>query len=254
MRFILIYIFCLFAFIACVPIAKYNMVLNDFRNNQNELRTIQNTNILLVSKLDSTKKSTLDLRADYNSLSFDLAEIQRYSTFTDHDLLRQLTTERADHNTLLEIVNQAKKRNEHSTWLANERANSFSKDVKCELSSYTINNFLLVNKNIVLLDLEGLLATSTEHQAELKKALVDVMKPLHNRKDWNMRVCLYQGGLHPEWTKMTLQNEAMGFFVMEAKLSSTRVQSVTRIISNEANAEFGFADKSRLFVEFEFNG
>jgi len=221
---------------------------------QDELRNSTNTNFRLASKLDSTQNSIHDLKADYNSQSYELYEIQRYATFTDRDLLKQLNTERAEHKTLLNSVNQAQARNEHSIWLSNERANSFSKDVKCELSSYIKNNFLLVNKNIVLLDLEGLLGTSTEHQAELKKALVELMKPLQKRTDWNMKVCLYQVGLHPEWTKMTLQNEAMGFFVLEAKLPNTQVQSVTRIISNEGNREFGFSDKSRLFVEFEFNG
>ena len=247
MRFIHKYFLCLFAFIACVPVAKYNTV-------KNELRNTKNANALLVSELDSTQNSSRDFKSDYNSLSFELEEIQRYSTFSDHDVLKQLNTERADHKALLQIVNQLKSENERSIWLASERANSFSKDAKCELEIYSKNNFLLVNKNIVLLDLEGLLGTSSENQAEFKKALIELMKPLQNRTDWNMRVCLYQGGLHPEWNKMTLQNEAMGFFVMEAKLPITKVQSVTRMISNEGNVEFGFADKSRLFVEFEFNG
>jgi hypothetical protein len=247
MRFILTYSFCLFAFIACVPVVKYNKV-------QNELQNSTKTSLRLAAKLDSSQITNRDLKSDYNSLAFELEEIQRYSTFSDHELLKHLNAERAERQTLLEIVNQAKERNEHSIWLANERANSFSKDVQCELSTYTNNNFLLLNKNVVLLDLEGLLGTSPEHQAEFKKALVELMKPLQNRSDWNMRVCLYQGGLQPEWNKMTLQNEAMGFFVMEAKLPNTKVQSVTRIISNEGNVEFGFADKSRLFVEFEFNG
>lgn len=247
MRLIFTYFFCLFAFIACVPVVKYNKV-------QNELRNIKNTNLRLASKLDSTQNSNRDFKSDYNSLSFDLEEIQRYSTFSDHDLLKQLDAERVEHKALLQIVNQLKSENERSIWLANERASSFSNDVKCELKSYTSNNFVLTNNNIVLLDLESLLETSTENQAELKKALVDLMKPLQKRTDWNMRVCVSQGGLQPKWNKITLQNEVMGFFVSEAKLPSTKVQSVTMIISKEGNVEFGFADKSRLFVEFEFNG
>ena len=187
-------------------------------------------------------------------MSYELYEIQRYAAFTDRDLLKQLNTERTEHKVLLNSVNQAQARNERSIWLSNERANSFSKDVQCGLSVYTTNNFVLANKNIVLLDLEGLLGAPAEHQADLKKALVELMKPLQKRTDWNMRVCLYQGGLQPEWNKIKLQNEAMGFFVSDAHLPSTKVQSITRIISNEGNVEFGFADKSRLFVEFEFNG
>jgi hypothetical protein len=253
MRFIFTHIFCVFAFIACVPVAKYNTVQHELINSQNEVLRFQSDNITLASKLDSTKNSTIALKSDYNSLSFELAEIQRYAAFTNRDI-KQINTERAEYKALLYSVNQAQARTEHSAWISNERANSFSKDVKCELSFYTSNNFLLTNKNIVLLDLEGLMGASIENQAELKKALVDLMKPLQKRTDWNMRVCLYQGGLQPEWNKITLQNEVMGFFVMEAKLPSNKVQSVTRIISNEGNVEFGFADKSRLFVEFEFNG
>lgn len=253
MRFIFTYIFPLFAFIACVPVAKYNTAQHELINSQNAALGFQIDNKTLASKLDSAKNSTIALKSDYNSLTFELAEIQRYATFTNRDI-KQLNTERAEYKALLNTVNQAQARTEHSIWISNERANSFAKDVKCELTSYTSNNFVLTNKNIVLLDLESLMGASTENQAELKKTLVDLMKPLQKRTDWNMRVCLYQGGLQPEWNKITLQNEVMGFFVSEAKLPSTKVQSITRIISNEGNAEFGFADKSRLFVEFEFNG
>ena len=254
MRFIYTYFLCLFAFIACVPVAKYNMVQDELRNSQNANLRFQSDNKSLNSKLDSTQNSILDFKSDFNSLSYELYEIQRYAAFTDRDLLKQLNTERTEHKVLLNSVNQAQARNERSIWLSNERANSFSKDVQCGLSVYTTNNFVLANKNIVLLDLEGLLGAPAEHQADLKKALVELMKPLQKRTDWNMRVCLYQGGLQPEWNKIKLQNEAMGFFVSDAHLPSTKVQSITRIISNEGNVEFGFADKSRLFVEFEFNG
>lgn len=200
MRIIFSYLFCMFAFVACVPVAKYNMVQNELRNSLNANILSQTSNKSLQLILDSTRNSILDFKSDYNSLSFELEDIQRSSIFSDRDLLKQLNLVRAEHKTLLNSINQAQARSEYAVWLSNERANSFSKDAKCELEIYSKNNFLLVNKNIVLLDLEGLLGTSTEHQAEFKKALVELIKPLQNRNDWNMRVCLYQGGLQPEWT------------------------------------------------------
>jgi len=247
MRKAIIYSFCLLALVACVPVVKYNKA-------QNELHNSQISNRALSIKLDSVLRVSRDLNADLNSIGYELEETQRYSSFSNHDLIKELDRERAERKLLAEFVSQLKDKNERAIWIADRRAESFAIDTKCALSSYSNDHFLLLERNIVLLDFEGLLESSKDRQIELKASLVELMKPLKNRDDWNIKVCLYQGSLNSEWNKITLQNEALGFFVSQASLPVSRVQTLTKITPTIGSTEFGFSTNSRVFIELEFNG
>jgi len=106
----------------------------------------------------------------------------------------------------------------------------------------------------LILDLEGLMAASKDKEVELRTALVDLMKPLKERNDWKLKVCLYQASRATDWQKVTLQNDVMRFFVSEAALPVAKVECVTKIVPEGSNMEFGFRNHSSVFVELEFVG
>ncbi len=232
--------------VACVPVAKYNLV-------HNELHKTLESNQHLAIKLDSLRSDFKDLKSDYNILAYELGETQRYSSFSDLEIARQLNQTKTEKVKLDIYIQEKESKEAFRLWISNQRATSFSLDANCVLAPFSNKKFVILDQNKVLLDLEGLMESSSNQSVELKTALIDLMKPMKNRDDWEMKVCLYQNA-SSDWHKVTMQNEVLGFFVNEAHLPDSKVESVTRIIREEKNAEFGFRNSSRLFIEFEFVG
>ena len=72
--------------VSCVPGAK-------FKSAQNEINSLKKENLTLKSYVDSVNENYKSLRSDYNTLSYDFDETQRYTAFSDKDLLKELNKE-----------------------------------------------------------------------------------------------------------------------------------------------------------------
>jgi len=233
--------------VSCVSGSKYNSALD-------EINTLRQKNTLVKAYADSVKDNYIALKSDYNNLSYDFEETQRYVTFSERDILKELNKEKATGKKNADIINQLQTQANLVYNRSILRANTFSAEAMCLLGTYSKNKFILLNKNILTLDIEGLMVSSKDNQSELRNSLKDLLYSLHNREDVIVSVSLYQSGMNSNWNKVTMQQELLGFLVSEAQVSPSKVVGLTKLITKEKSLEFGMSTDSRLLLELEFKG
>lgn len=232
---------------SCIPGAK-------FKRAQNDINSLKKENLTLKSYADSVNETLTSLRSDYNTLSYDFDETQRYTAFTDRDLLKELNKEKAEGKRNLMFIHHLQAQALFTTTRSELRAQTFAKDASCLLGIYSQNKFILLQNNILTIDIEGLMSASSDKHAELKETLKDLLYSLHNREDVIISVSLYQSGVSSNWSKVTLQQELLGFLVTDASVQPSKIIGSTKIISKEKSLEFGVLTDSRLLLELEFKG
>ncbi|MBC7390968.1 MAG: hypothetical protein H7329_17310 [Opitutaceae bacterium] len=241
------YLTVILLMMSCVPSAK-------FKKAQTDINSLKKENISLKSYSDSVNGNYISLKSDYNTLSYDFDETQRYTAFSDKELLKELNKEKAEGKKNLMFIHQLQAQALFSSTRSELRAQTFSKDASCLLGTYSQNKFILLKHNILTIDIEGLMSASSDKQAELRGTLKDLFYSLHNREDVIISVSLYQSGINSNWSKVTLQQELLGFLVSEASVQPSKILGSTKIISKEKSLEFGVSTDSRLLLELEFKG
>jgi hypothetical protein len=247
MRLIVIYLSAFFALLACVPVAKYHSSQRDLQNSQ--LKTVAYSH-----QLDSLTHSYRALKSDYNNLEYELSESEKYASFTDYELAKELDHDKLETEKLTLALQAAKSGALYTTWLSQKRANAFVEDAQCALGAYPSHTFVIQKLNSVYIDMEGLMMATKGDPASFKLLLVQLTEPLKNQPNWTLNICLNVADLSTDWHKITMQNEMMVYFATDAHLPSSQLSSITRIVPQEKSPEFGYFSNSRLLVEIEFKG
>lgn len=246
MRQIVILSLAVFLMAACVPVAKYNTSLNNLHNEKVSHRST-------LAKLDSIASAKQILHSDFNQLEYQLSEIEKYASFTDYELIKEIEKSKKETDILITQLRFAKKEADFNNWLSPKRAASFMEDASCLIRPLSTNNFVVQKQNSVFIDTEGLMKIANSDPAIFKDLLIQIISPLKNQGNWKLNICLTIVDPSTDWRKIALQNEMMSFFAAEAHLPVSHLSSITRLVPQQKSPEFGYVSASRLIVEIEFS-
>ena len=138
MKYVIVYLSAIIFIVSCVPSTK-------FHKAQTEIQSLQKAITISNAYSDSIRENYIAIKSDYNNLSYDFDESQKYASFSDRDLLKELNKEKIEGKKNYDLVRQFQANSEFTYGRSILRAQTFSSDAKCILKPYSNNNFYVSN-------------------------------------------------------------------------------------------------------------